>query len=80
MRVAAGRRIFNGRLRQYSSTRTRIIFDMGPQAGTHAFSLAPDGKSFLTTLERYRGDIWMLEGFPGPSPAGCFVNKNNINT
>jgi len=48
------------------SKRKRVILDMGPQAGTHSFSMAPDGKSFLTTLHRYRGDIWMLEGFPQP--------------
>jgi len=39
---------------------------MGPQAGAHGFSLAPDGKSFLTTLERENGDIWILEGFTKP--------------
>jgi Tol biopolymer transport system component len=49
-----------------ASKRKRIILDMGPQFGTHGFSLAPDGKSFLTTLARYHGDIWMLEGFPQP--------------
>lgn len=48
------------------SKRQRIILDMGPQAGTHGFSLAPDGKSFLTTLEREHGDIWILDGFEKP--------------
>ena len=48
------------------SKRSRIILDMGPQAAVHGFSLAPDGKSFLTTLERAHGDIWILEGFPKP--------------
>ncbi|MGP8246062.1 MAG: protein kinase domain-containing protein [Bryobacteraceae bacterium] len=46
--------------------RRRIILDMGPQTGTHGFSLAPDGKSFLTTLQREHGDIWMLDGFAKP--------------
>jgi hypothetical protein len=35
--------------------------------GVHGFSLAPDGKSFLTSLQRYHGDIWILEGFPQPA-------------
>jgi Tol biopolymer transport system component len=45
------------------SKRRRIVLDMGPQAGVHGFSLAPDGKSFLTSLDREHGDIWILEGF-----------------
>ena len=48
------------------SKRRRIILDMGPQVSVHGFSLAPDGKSFLTALEREHGDIWILEGFPKP--------------
>ncbi|MGO9258048.1 MAG: protein kinase domain-containing protein [Bryobacteraceae bacterium] len=48
------------------SKRRRIILDMGPQAGVHGFSLAPDGKSFLTSLDREKGDIWILEGFAKP--------------
>jgi len=28
------------------------------------FSLAPDGRSFLTSIVELRGDIWLLEGFP----------------
>jgi Tol biopolymer transport system component len=46
--------------------RTRIILDMGPLAGVHGFSLAPDGKSFLTTLERVHSDVWTLDGFAQP--------------
>ena len=48
------------------SKRRRIVLDMGPQAGVHGFSLAPDGKSFLTTLEREHGDIWIFDGFAKP--------------
>lgn len=29
----------------------------------HGFSLAPDGKSFLTSLGYSKGDIWTLDGF-----------------
>jgi Tol biopolymer transport system component/tRNA A-37 threonylcarbamoyl transferase component Bud32 len=46
--------------------RSRMIGDIGPQQGAHGFSLAPDGKSFLTTLELYRGDIAILEGYENP--------------
>jgi hypothetical protein len=31
------------------------------------YSLAPDGKSFLTSIFRARGDIWLLEGFRQPA-------------
>jgi Tol biopolymer transport system component len=30
------------------------------------YSLAPDGKSFATSIFRARGDIWLLEGFGQP--------------
>jgi serine/threonine protein kinase/Tol biopolymer transport system component len=48
------------------SKRRRVISDLGLQDGLHGFSLAPDGKSILTTLDKSRGDIWLLEGFPQP--------------
>ena len=48
------------------SKRRRIVSDMGPQTDAHGFSLAPDGKSFLTTLSRQQCDIWILEGFAKP--------------
>jgi len=48
------------------SKRRRVIRDLGPQTSVHGFSLAPDGKSFLTTLERTHSDIWILDGFPKP--------------
>jgi eukaryotic-like serine/threonine-protein kinase len=35
-------------------------FELPWQAG---FSLAPDGKSFATTVYHVKGDIWLLEGF-----------------
>jgi Tol biopolymer transport system component len=31
------------------------------------FSLAPDGKSFATTIWHRKGDIWLLEGFSQPT-------------
>ena len=46
-----------------ATKRARLISDLGPQIDMHAFSLAPDGKSFLTTLSRRGGDIWILDGF-----------------
>jgi serine/threonine protein kinase len=51
---------------EIASKRRRVISDLGIQDGVHGFSLAPDGKSILTTLEKSRGDIWLLEGFPQP--------------
>ena len=41
--------------------------DLGPSPPSDdplkGFSLAPDGKSFLTSILRLRGDVWLLEGF-----------------
>ena len=36
-----------------------------------ASASAPDGKSFLTSIVRLRGDVWLLEGFAAAQPAGC---------
>jgi Tol biopolymer transport system component len=49
--------------------RERVVAeDLGPTPPTstplRGFSLAPDGKSFLTSIVRLRGDVWLLEGFP----------------
>ena len=49
-----------------AAKRATLISDLGPQVQMHAFSLAPDGKSFLTTLSRRGGDIWILDGFGTP--------------
>jgi len=51
-----------------ASGRERVIApDLGrsPPTSTplRGFSLAPDGRSFLTSLVRLRGDVWLLEGF-----------------
>jgi len=40
-----------------------------PLAG---LSLAPDGKSLLTSVERLRGDLWLLSGFE-PRPRDLFA-------
>jgi hypothetical protein len=46
-------------------------FDTGaPWAAGNRFSLAPDGKSFATSIRKTRSDLWMLEGFN--SPRGWF--------
>ncbi|HYW44477.1 MAG TPA: protein kinase [Bryobacteraceae bacterium] len=51
-----------------ATKRERIISDLGPSVNVHAFSLAPDGKSFLTSMVRGNlGDIWLLDGFPQPA-------------
>jgi eukaryotic-like serine/threonine-protein kinase len=47
-----------------------INADLGPTPPTstplRGFSLAPDGRSFLTSIVELRGDIWMLDGFDTP--------------
>jgi hypothetical protein len=51
------------------SKKEKILRDFGPLSDVqdiHGFSLAPDGKSFTTSVARRHGDIWMLEGFPRP--------------
>jgi Tol biopolymer transport system component len=51
-----------------ASGRERVIAaDLGPSPPTstplRGFSLAPDHKSFLTSIVRLRGDVWLLDGF-----------------
>jgi dipeptidyl aminopeptidase/acylaminoacyl peptidase len=45
--------------------------DLGPTPPTsiplRGFSLAADGRSFLTSVVRLKGDVWLLEGFATPS-------------
>ena len=44
--------------------------DLGPSPPSddplEGFSLAPDGRTFLTSILRLRGDVWLLEGFEPP--------------
>jgi hypothetical protein len=35
----------------------------GVWSSTVRLSLAPDGKNLATSIRRYRGELWMLEGF-----------------
>ena len=51
-----------------TSGQERVVSeDLGPTPPTstplRGFSLAPDNKSFLTSIVRLRGDVWVLEGF-----------------
>ena len=39
---------------------------IAPEAELRSFSLAPDGKSFATSVSHPAGDIWILEGFERP--------------
>jgi Tol biopolymer transport system component len=45
-----------------------VTNDLGPTPPTstplRGFSLSPDGKGFLTSIVRLRGDVWLLGGFP----------------
>ena len=38
-------------------------WDLLPMHRFRGFSLAPDGKSFATSMFRTRGDIWLVEVF-----------------
>jgi Tol biopolymer transport system component len=45
----------------------KMILDLGfAYSSFRGFSLATDGKSFITSVEREEGDLWILEGFPKP--------------
>jgi serine/threonine protein kinase len=45
----------------------KVISDFGPYSSDfywiRGFSLAPDGKSFATSIDHAKADIWILEGF-----------------
>jgi Tol biopolymer transport system component len=47
-----------------------VIRNVGPSPPSsfplRGFSLSPDGRRFLTSLYRLRGDLWLLEGFDMP--------------
>ncbi len=44
----------------------KMILDLGIVTSLREFSLAADGKSLITSLERAEDDIWILEGFRKP--------------
>jgi len=49
-----------------------VTKDLGPSPPSddplRGFSLAPDGRRFLTSILRLRGDLWLLEGFEPTGP------------
>jgi TolB protein len=51
---------------------TVVTKDLGPSPPSddplRGFSLAPDGRRFLTSILRLRGDLWLLEGFEPRRP------------
>jgi Tol biopolymer transport system component len=51
---------------EIATRRKRVISDLGAEASAHGFSLARDGKTFLTSLGRRRADIWLFDGFGVP--------------
>ncbi len=75
---AAGRRMLLVSL-DIRNQQERIMGDLGPYPAALAYamyiqepafrgySLSPDGKRFLTSIFRARGDIWLLEGFQHPN-------------
>ena len=36
------------------------------RTGLGGFSLAPDGRSYASSIARPKGDLWILEGFRKP--------------
>jgi Tol biopolymer transport system component len=71
-RVFAARPAEGGRLELVAielatGAETVVSKDLGPSPPSddplRGFSLAPDGKSFLTSILRLRGDLWIIEGF-----------------
>ncbi len=55
----------------------KTILDLGfSYFSLSGFSLAPDGKSFITSVERQEGDIWILEGFPKPRRFFDFFSRD----
>ena len=74
IRVAKGRRVVLAQVDVRSGVE-KIIGNLGPYPAAFAygslvvmipfrgFSLAPDGKSFLTSIFRAHGDIWLISGF-----------------
>lgn len=49
----------------------KVVSDLGPSPPAmglmfRGMSMAPDGKSFATSLYRMKGDIWLIEGFLQP--------------
>ena len=59
-----------------SGRETPVLEDLGavpPSSGPLAgLSLAPDGKSLLTSIVRMHGDVWLLSGFE-PKPSGLLA-------
>jgi hypothetical protein len=43
-------------------------------AGNPRFSVAPDGKSFVYTSRKDRGDLWMLQGYRQPGGFSRFFD------
>ncbi len=50
-----------------SGAQRTLVADLGPAPASdvplRGLSLAPDGRSLLTSMYRLRGDLWLLEGF-----------------
>ena len=73
VRPADGGRLELVAIELATGAETVVVRDLGASPPSddplRGFSLAPDGKSFLTSILRLRGDLWILEGFE-PRPWG----------
>jgi Tol biopolymer transport system component/DNA-binding winged helix-turn-helix (wHTH) protein len=82
IRMAEGRRVVLAQIDVRSGIET-VIGELGPYPAAFAYgsatamipfrgySLSTDGKSFLTSIFRARGDIWLISGFD-PAPRRLF--------
>jgi dipeptidyl aminopeptidase/acylaminoacyl peptidase len=73
VRPAEGGRLQLVAIERATGAETVVSKDIGPSPPSddplRGFSLAPDGKSYLTSILRLRGDLWLIEGFE-PRPRG----------
>jgi dipeptidyl aminopeptidase/acylaminoacyl peptidase len=70
IRPADGGRLQLVAIEVSTNRETLVASDLGPSPPSddplQGFSLAPDGRTFLTSILRLRGDVWLLEGFEPP--------------
>ena len=75
--LGEGRSLIVGRIDLQTGRETRVVdlgaapasVDFGERQGNfpyRGFSMHPDGKSFLTSVLRVKGDVWLLENFDRP--------------
>jgi hypothetical protein len=82
-----GRRLIVGRIDLQTARETCVTdlgtapaaIDFGARQGNlpyRGFSMHPDGKSFLTSVLRVKGDVWLLENFERPRQWWRWIGRN----